>query len=325
VKIVNVVGARPNLIKIAPIVREMNRHASIEQLLLHTGQHYDYKMSQVFFEELGLPDPDIYLGVGSASHAVQTAKIMVEFEKFALDWQPNLVLVVGDVNSTLACAITAAKLNIPIAHVEAGLRSFDRDMPGVSNCVDGCAENWPPLTVESEDDLSAAEGIPGTLSTVEREDGSLQVAYNGMPLYYWVQDEAVGDTTGDGRGGVWWIVEPATVYIAGNEELGSFLVGENGFTLYILTADEENSSVCTEQCLENWPALTVGPNDVLVLPEGVMGELSTFERADTGALQVTLNGMPLYYWVNDEAPGDATGQGVSEVWFVVSPDGEVVQ
>lgn len=134
-KIVHVVGTRPNLIKIAPIVKEMNKYPEINHVLLHTGQHYDYEMSQVFFEELALADPDVYLNIGSASHAVQTAKIMIEFEKFALDWHPDLVLVVGDVNSTLACALTAAKLNIPIAHVEAGLRSFDRTMPEEINRI----------------------------------------------------------------------------------------------------------------------------------------------------------------------------------------------
>jgi UDP-N-acetylglucosamine 2-epimerase (non-hydrolysing) len=134
-RIVNIVGARPNLIKIAPIVKEMKKHPEIEHMLLHTGQHYDYEMSQIFFEELSLAEPDIYLNVGSASHAVQTAKVMVEFEKFALSWRPDLVLVVGDVNSTLACALTAAKLNIPVAHVEAGLRSFDRTMPEEINRI----------------------------------------------------------------------------------------------------------------------------------------------------------------------------------------------
>jgi len=134
-KIVNVVGARPNLIKIASIIKEMNRCDEFNYILLHTGQHYDYDMSQVFFKDLSLPEPDIYLNVGSGNHATQTAKVMVEFEKFALDWQPDLVLVVGDVNSTLACAITSSKLNIPIAHVEAGLRSFDRTMPEEINRI----------------------------------------------------------------------------------------------------------------------------------------------------------------------------------------------
>jgi UDP-N-acetylglucosamine 2-epimerase (non-hydrolysing) len=128
-KILNVVGARPNLMKIAPLVAEMSRHADIEQTLLHTGQHYDEQMSRVFFEELGIPRPDIYLGVGSGSHARQTAAVMPAFEDALLEQKPDVVIVVGDVNSTLACSVTAAKLGVPVAHVEAGLRSNDRSMP----------------------------------------------------------------------------------------------------------------------------------------------------------------------------------------------------
>jgi len=115
--------------KIAPLVAEMARHADIEQTLLHTGQHYDEAMSQVFFDELGIPRPDIYLGVGSKTHARQTAQIMTAFEDVILANRPDLVVVVGDVNSTLACTVTAAKLWVPVAHVEAGLRSNDRKMP----------------------------------------------------------------------------------------------------------------------------------------------------------------------------------------------------
>jgi len=133
--ILNVVGARPNLMKIAPLVTEMARHAEIKQTLLHTGQHYDDNMSHIFFEELGLPKPDIYLGVGSASHARQTAQVMVAFEQVCQEFKPDLAVVVGDVNSTMACAITAAKLWIPVAHVEAGLRSFDRRMPEEINRI----------------------------------------------------------------------------------------------------------------------------------------------------------------------------------------------
>lgn len=128
-KLLNVVGARPNMMKIAPIVEATAAYEDIDQILLHTGQHYDEKMSQIFFDELGIPKPDIYLGVGSASHAVQTAKIMIEFEQVLHQHQPDVVLVVGDVNSTLACSITATKMHIPVVHVEAGLRSFDRHMP----------------------------------------------------------------------------------------------------------------------------------------------------------------------------------------------------
>lgn len=134
-RILNVVGARPNLIKIAPLTEEMSRHPEIEPILLHTGQHYDDNLSRVFFDELGIPEPDIYLGVGSGSHAEQTARIMLAFELVLLEQQSDLVLVVGDVNSTLACALVAIKLHIPVAHVEAGLRSFDRTMPEEVNRV----------------------------------------------------------------------------------------------------------------------------------------------------------------------------------------------
>jgi UDP-N-acetylglucosamine 2-epimerase (non-hydrolysing) len=133
--ILNVVGARPNLMKIAPLVEEMRHHPDIRQTLLHTGQHYDTKMSEIFFDALGIPQPDIYLGVGSGSHAEQTARVMIEVEKVLLAERPDVVVVVGDVNSTLACSITAAKLWIPVAHVEAGLRSFDRRMPEEINRI----------------------------------------------------------------------------------------------------------------------------------------------------------------------------------------------
>ncbi|MCP4632217.1 MAG: UDP-N-acetyl glucosamine 2-epimerase, partial [candidate division Zixibacteria bacterium] len=119
--IVNVVGARPNFMKIAPLLREQKKYSDIiNPILLHTGQHYDYKMSQKIFGDLELPKPDVYLNVGSGTHAEQTAKIMVPFEKYLMENSPDLVLVVGDVNSTLACAVVASKLHIPIAHVEAG-------------------------------------------------------------------------------------------------------------------------------------------------------------------------------------------------------------
>jgi UDP-N-acetylglucosamine 2-epimerase (non-hydrolysing) len=128
-KILNVVGARPNFMKIAPIVEEIRKSPDLNAILVHTGQHYDEGMSDIFFRELGIPVPDVHLGVGSGSHAEQTARIMVEFEKVCLSEKPDLVLVVGDVNSTMACTLVAAKLLIPVGHVEAGLRSFDRTMP----------------------------------------------------------------------------------------------------------------------------------------------------------------------------------------------------
>src|SRR6476619_427635 len=134
-KILSVVGARPNFMKIAPIIEEMKKVPDLTGLLVHTGQHYSEGMSDVFFRDLGIPVPDVYLGVGSGSHAEQTARVMVEFEKVCLREKPDLIVVVGDVNSTLACAIVAAKLVIPVAHVEAGLRSFDRTMPEEINRI----------------------------------------------------------------------------------------------------------------------------------------------------------------------------------------------
>jgi UDP-N-acetylglucosamine 2-epimerase (non-hydrolysing) len=129
-----VVGARPNFMKMAPVVSELARRG-IPHLLVHTGQHYDAKMSQVFFDELGMPAPDVDLGVGSDSHARQTARIMTLFEELCLARKPTLILVAGDVNSTIAASLVAAKLGIAVGHVEAGLRSFDRTMPEEINRV----------------------------------------------------------------------------------------------------------------------------------------------------------------------------------------------
>ena len=130
IKVILVAGARPNFMKIAPLWLEIKHFPSyFEPVMLHTGQHYDYEMSNVFFEDLDLPKPDYFLGVGSGTHGEQTARIMTEFEKVLQEEHPNLVIVFGDVNSTLGCSITAKKLLIPVAHVEAGLRSFDMTMP----------------------------------------------------------------------------------------------------------------------------------------------------------------------------------------------------
>jgi len=135
-KIISVVGARPNFMKVAPIHKAFKKfEEQIVHLICHTGQHYDEKMSKIFFEDLELPQPDFYLGVGSGSHAEQTAKVMIEFEKILILEKPDMVLVVGDVNSTIACSLTAKKLHIKVVHVEAGLRSFDIEMPEEVNRI----------------------------------------------------------------------------------------------------------------------------------------------------------------------------------------------
>ncbi len=163
-KVVNVVGARPNFMKMAPIIEAMARRPDrFRQVLVHTGQHYDEKMSRSFFVDLGMPRPDIDLGVGSGSHAEQTAKVMVEFEKVCLREKPDLVIVVGDVNSTMACTITAKKLGIRVAHVEAGLRSRDMSMPEEINrlCTDVLCD-YLFTTDHFADENLAAEGVPAS-------------------------------------------------------------------------------------------------------------------------------------------------------------------
>jgi len=156
-----VVGARPNFVKIAPIMQTMAQHGGFEQRLVHTGQHYDQRLSEVFFEELGLPEPNINLEVGSGSHAWQTAEVMRRIEPFLQEFAPDWVLVPGDVNSTVAAALTACKLGLKGAHVEAGLRSFDRSMPEEINRVLTDQLSDLLLTPSRDADANlAAEGIP---------------------------------------------------------------------------------------------------------------------------------------------------------------------
>jgi len=134
-KVICVCGARPNFMKVAPLVDALRRTAGVQAFLVHTGQHYDERMSRSFFGDLGIPEPDVNLEVGSCSHAVQTAEVMKRFEPVCTEHRPDWVVVVGDVNSTLAAALTACKLGVRVAHVEAGLRSFDRTMPEEINRV----------------------------------------------------------------------------------------------------------------------------------------------------------------------------------------------
>lgn len=134
-KLLTIAGARPNFMKVAPLMWELKRRSGIEAFLVHTGQHYDQRMSELFFNELRIPRPDANLEVGSGSHAVQTAEVMKRIEPIVLQERPDAMVVVGDVNSTIACALTAVKLGVPVAHIEAGLRSFDRTMPEEINRV----------------------------------------------------------------------------------------------------------------------------------------------------------------------------------------------
>ena len=159
-RIVNIVGARPNFMKMAPLLREMRRYPDIVSTLVHTGQHYDDAMAGQFFRDLDLPTPDISLEVGSGSHAVQTAELMKRLEPVLKEIQPHLVLVVGDVNSTVAAAITAVKMGIAVAHVEAGLRSFDRTMPEeINRLLTDAISDYLFVTEESGCENLLREGV----------------------------------------------------------------------------------------------------------------------------------------------------------------------
>jgi len=156
-----IAGARPNFMKIAPIYRESLNYDQVECRIVHTGQHYDYDMSEAFFEDLEIPEPHFFLSAGSGTHAVQTAKIMVAFEELCQEEKPDIVIVVGDVNSTLACSIVAKKLLIDVAHVEAGLRSFDLTMPEeINRMVTDSISDYFFVTEESGIKNLMQEGKP---------------------------------------------------------------------------------------------------------------------------------------------------------------------
>ncbi|MBA3315004.1 MAG: UDP-N-acetylglucosamine 2-epimerase (non-hydrolyzing) [Planctomycetaceae bacterium] len=160
-KLVVVCGARPNFMKIAPIMWAIQKRADMSAVLVHTGQHYDRKMSELFFEELRIPAPDVNLGVGSGSHAAQTADVMKKIEPILIEERPDATLVVGDVNSTVACALTSVKLGIPVAHVEAGLRSGDRSMPEeINRIVTDAISEWLFVSERSGLENLRREGIP---------------------------------------------------------------------------------------------------------------------------------------------------------------------
>jgi UDP-N-acetylglucosamine 2-epimerase (non-hydrolysing) len=161
IRLLSVVGARPNFMKIAPIIDELKSFPDIEHCLVHSGQHYDELLSGNFFADLGLPQPDVNLEVGSGSHAVQTAEIMKRIEPVLLDYKPHMVLVVGDVNSTIAAALTAVKLGMAVAHIEAGLRSFDMSMPEeINRKLTDAVSSLLFVTEESGVENLKREGVP---------------------------------------------------------------------------------------------------------------------------------------------------------------------
>ncbi len=193
---------------------------------------------------------------------------------------------------------------------------FTHDTNGQSACYGKCAEAWPVfyapnLTVPSS--LQASD-----FGTITRTDGTMQTTYKGWPLYYWFKDKKPGDMTGEGVGGIWYIVKVPfyTVMIGTNEKLGNYLVDSSGRSLYYFAKDSAGTSVCTGECLQIWPAFNAGS---IVVPSALNPQdFGTITRAD-GTTQTTYKGYPLYYFVKDQKPGEVNGQGVRGVWYVVNP------
>ncbi len=192
---------------------------------------------------------------------------------------------------------------------------FAKDTPGVSACTDQCATAWPPLTVKAATDIVPGVNLPGKFDVLTRADGTLQVTYNGAPLYYFNKDKALGDTNGEAVGKSWFTIVPETVSASKTDALGTFLISYDGMTLYTFANDTANTSACTGDCAKTWPPFTVGSVDRMAVGTGLSGKLATIKR-DDGSLQVTYNGLPLYLYKTDKTPGDTTGQGVGNVWSV---------
>lgn len=194
---------------------------------------------------------------------------------------------------------------------------FTMDASGKSASTGKVAKAWPAFYA-----ASVAVSPPlnaGDFGSITRKDGSMQTTYHGWPLYYWFKDKLPGDMSGEGVGKVWYVVKaPAyTVMIASNKELGNYLVDGDGNSLYYFAKDKVGTSACNGDCIKNWPAFTTSS---FVLPSALKAvDFGTITRAD-GTSQVTYKGFPLYYWKKDAARGDAEGQGMGKVWYVVNPD-----
>ena len=206
---------------------------------------------------------------------------------------------------------------------------YTKDTPSVTNCYGKCEVAWPPLLALGQPTLG--DGVAsGLISTTLRKDGTAQVTYNGWPLYYYAKDSAAGDTTGQAVGKVWWVVssegnpiKPATLAITQTDKLGKFLVDGDGMTLYMFTKDTKDTTNCYDKCEVAWPPLlTIGKP---TLADGTTASLVGSTQRKDGTMQVTYNGMPLYYYFKDHAAGDVTGQGNNNVWYVVTPDGQVTK
>ena len=220
---------------------------------------------------------------------------------------------------------------------------FTKDTPNTTVCYDKCATAWPPLLTTGTP-VAGAGADASKLGTTKRTDGTMQVTYNGWPLYYYQKDKAMGDVVGQNVGNVWFVISPAgdkvestvqattqppaassgpaTVNLGKNDKLGSFLVDDKGMTLYLFTKDTPNTTTCYDKCATAWPPLLTTGNPVAGKGTDA-AKFGTTKRTD-GTVQVTYNGWPLYYYAKDMAPGDVVGQDVGNVWFVISAAGDKI-
>ena len=214
------------------------------------------------------------------------------------------------------------------------LYMFAKDDANKSNCSENCMKAWPPLLTKTS--AKAGDGAdPALIGKAALPDGTQIVTYNKMPLYYWSKDTKAGDTNGQDVNGVWFVVSPdgkpvgmpapdVSIGVATDPKLGTYLVDGNGMTLYAFTKDEANKSNCTDACLKAWPPLLT-KTSATAAGEGVSNSLIGTATLADGSKIVTYNKMPLYYWAGDTKAGDTTGQGVNSVWYVVSPDGSMIE
>ena len=206
---------------------------------------------------------------------------------------------------------------------------YTKDTPNVSNCYDKCEQAWPVVRPLGQPTLK--DGVSAVfIGTTLRKDGTNQLTYNTWPVYYYAKDTKPGDTTGQAVGKIWWVfsgegnpIKPAALQVATDAKLGKIVADDAGRTLYTYTKDTKDTTVCYDKCEQSWPPLlALGQTTPAA---GVTASLlGTTQRKD-GTLQVTYNGMPLYYYAKDTKPGDTIGQNVGTVWFVVAPDGSVVK